>query len=151
LIGLVVIIAIGLAACWLFQRATTGMQEKILNAVRLGKLQFLGRVLSRMLLDGLGIGIYMMVTFIIFAIFFREETANYRIVSIYLLTSYYVIVLALGAKVIFSPHAATLRLFPMEDRAATFLYKWILRIIFIAMFFAGAGEIFRYFGVHEQL
>ncbi len=39
----------------------------------------------------------------------------------------------------------------MEDRAATFLYKWILRIIFIAMFFAGAGEIFRYFGVHEQL
>ena len=151
LIGLVVIIAIGLAARWLFRRTTTNIQEKILNAVRFGKLQFLGQVLSRMLLDALGIGIYMLATFIIFAIFFREGTANYMIVSIYLIRSYYVIVLALGAKVIFSPQAASLRLFPIEDRDATFLYKWILRIIFITMFFAGAGEIFRYFGVHEQL
>lgn len=47
--------------------------------------------------------------------------------------------------------AASLRLFPMEDRDAAFLYKWILRIIFIAGLFAGIGAIFQQFGVSDQL
>ena len=95
---LVVIIAFGLLARWLFQRTTSDIQKNILNAVRLGKLQFWGRVLSRMLLDSLGVGIYMLATFILFVLFYREGTANYLIVSVYLITSYYIIVLAFGAK-----------------------------------------------------
>ena len=151
LIGVVVIIFLGLAVRWFFRRATTEIQENILNAVQLGRLQFLGRVLSRMLLDALGVGIYMLVTFILFVLFYQEGTPNYIIVSVFLIVSYYVIVLAFGAKVIFSPKAASLRLFPMEDRDAVFLYKWILRIIFIAGFFAGTSSIFRNFGVNQQL
>jgi len=151
LTGLVVIIFLGLAARWFFRRTTSEIQENILNAVRLGKLQFLGRVLSRMILDSLGVGIYMLATFIVFVLFYREGTPNYLIVSAYLLTSYYVIVLDFGATVIFSPKASSLRLFPMEDRDAIFLYKWILRIIFIAGFFAGTSLILRQFGVSSQL
>lgn len=90
--GLIVIIALGLAVRWLFRRTTSDIQESILNAVRLGKLQFLGRVLSRMLLKALGVGIYMLATFIILVLFYRVGTPNYLIVSAYLLTSYYVIV-----------------------------------------------------------
>jgi small-conductance mechanosensitive channel len=151
LMGLIVIIALGLAVRWLFQRTTSDIRQNILNAVRLGKLQFLGRILSRMLLDALGVGIYMLTTFIIFVLLYQEGTPNYPIVSVYLIISYYIIVLAFGAKVIFSPKSAALRLFPMEDRDATFLYKWILRILFIAGFFAGASSIFRIFGVNKQL
>ncbi|CAB1068291.1 Potassium efflux system KefA protein / Small-conductance mechanosensitive channel [Olavius algarvensis Delta 1 endosymbiont] len=151
LLGLVVIFGGGLAARWLFRRTTTDIQRNILNTVKLGKLQFLGQVLSRLLLEALGIGIYMLATFVIFTLFFREGSAGYLFVSIYLLASYFVIVLALGARVIFSPHAASLRLFPMEDRDATFLYNWILGIIFIAVFFAATGGIFGYFGLDPQL
>ena len=151
LTGLVVIIAIGLTVRWLFRRTTSDIQENLLNAVRLGKLQFLGRVLSRLLLQALGVGIYMLATFILFVLFYREGTPNYLIVSVYLIISYYIMILAFGARVIFSPKAASLRLFPMEDRDATFLYNWILRIIFIAGFFAGTSNIFRLFGVNEQL
>ncbi|MBW2427749.1 MAG: hypothetical protein JRF56_02240, partial [Deltaproteobacteria bacterium] len=46
LTGLIVIIALGLAVRWLFLRTTSDIRQKIINAVRLGKLQFLGRVLS---------------------------------------------------------------------------------------------------------
>jgi small-conductance mechanosensitive channel len=150
LTGLIVIIALGLAVRWLFQRTTSDIHENILNAVRLGKLQFLGRVLSRMLLDALGVGVYMLATFILFVLFYREGTPHYLIVSAYLIVSYYVIVLAFGARVIFAPKAASLRLFPMEDRDAKFLYNWILRIIFIAGFFAGTSSIFQDFGVNKQ-
>ena len=151
LIGLVVVIVVGLSVRWLFRRATSDIQENILNAVRLGKLQFLGRVLSRMLLDALGVGLYILTTFILFVLFYREGTPSYTIVSIYVIISYYVIVLAFGARVIFAPQAASLRLFPMEDRDAKFLYQWIIRIIFIAGIFAGISSVFRLFGVNQQL
>jgi small-conductance mechanosensitive channel len=151
LIGLVLIVAIGLAVRWLFRRTTSEIQENIINAVRLGKLQFLGRILSRMLLDALGVCIYMLGTFIFFVLFYQEGTPNYIIVSVYLIISYYIMVLAFGARVIFSPQAASLRLFPMEDKDSTFLYHWILRIIFIAGFFAGTSNIFRVIGVDRQL
>ena len=151
LISLIAVIVIGLAVRWLFHRTTADIQENILNAVQLGRLQFLGRVLSRMLLDAFGVGIYILATFLIFAFFYREGTPSYVITSVYLIVSYYIIVLAFGAKVIFSPKAGSLRLFPMEDRDATFLYKWILRIIFIAGLFVGIGAIFQQFGVTDQL
>jgi small-conductance mechanosensitive channel len=151
LFGLAIIIAVGLMVRRLFRRSTTNIQENIMQAVRLGKLQFLGRVLSRLLLEALGVAIYILVTFALFVLIYREGSPNYLIVSVYLIISYYIIVLAFGARIIFSPKAASLRLFPMEDQDAGFLYKWILRIILIAGFFAGAGAIFDQFGLSNQL
>jgi small-conductance mechanosensitive channel len=149
--GLAVIIALGLILRWLFLRTTSAIQENLINAVRLGKLQFLGRVLSRMALDALGICIYILATFVVFVLFYKEGGPNYVVVSVFLIVSYYVIIFAFAAKVIFSPSAASLRLFPMEDRDASFLYKWTLRIIILAAFFAGMSAIFRQLGVSSQL
>ena len=149
--GLAVIIALGLFFRWLFLRTTTAIQENLINAVRLGKLQFLGRVLARMALEALGICIYILATFAVFVLFYREGGPNYLVVSVYLIISYYIIVFAFAARVIFSPSAASLRLFPMEDRDASFLYRWILRIVLIAGFFAGLSSIFREMGLNPQL
>jgi small-conductance mechanosensitive channel len=149
--GLAVIIALGLIFRWLFLRTTSGIRENLMNAVRLGKLQFFGRVLARMILDALGIGIYILVTFAVFVMFYREGGPNYLFVSVFLIVSYYIICFAFAARVIFSPTAASLRLFPMEDRDASFLYKWIIRILIIAGFFAGLSPIFREMGVNPQL
>ena len=149
--GLAAIIALGLIFRWVFLRATSKIRENLINAVRLGKLQFLGRVLARMILDALGIGIYILVTFAVFVMFYREGGPNYLFVSVFLIVSYYVIFFAFTARVIFSPSAASLRLFPMEDGDASFLYKWILRIVIIAGFFAGLSPVFREMGVHPKL
>jgi small-conductance mechanosensitive channel len=151
LAGLAVIIALGLVLRWLFLRTTADIRQNLINAVRLGKLQFFGRVLSRMLLDAMGIGVYVLTTFILFVMIYQEGKPSYGIVSVYLIISYYIIVLAFGAGVIFSPKSASLRLFPMEDQDAAFLYKWILRIIFIAAFVAGTSMMLRQFDVSSQL
>jgi small-conductance mechanosensitive channel len=135
----------------LFLRTTADIRQNLINAVRLGKLQFFGRVLSRMLLDAIGIGVYVLTTFILFALIYREGKPSYDIVSIYLIISYYIIFLAFGSRVIFSPKSTSLRLFPMEDQDAAFLYKWILRILFISGFFTGASIILRQIGVSSQL
>jgi small-conductance mechanosensitive channel len=151
LAGLAAIIALGLVMRWLFLRTTADIRQNLINAVRLGKLQFFGRVLFRMLLDAMGIGVYVLTTFILFAMIYREGKPSYDIVTVYLIVSYYILVLAFGARVIFSPEAASLRLFPMEDQSASFLYKWILRILFIVGFFAGISDIFRQLDVSSQL
>jgi len=151
LIGLIVIIAFGLAVRWFFRRTTSNIQENILNAVRLGKLQFLGRVLSRMLLDAMGIGVYVLTTFILFVLIYREGKPSYVIVSAYLIVSYYIMAFLFGARTIFSPKAASLRLFPMADRDASFMYNWIVRILLIVGIIAGASTILENFSVSRQL
>ena len=149
--GLVAIIALGLTLRWLFRRTTLELQENLINAVRLGKLQFLGRVLARTLLEALGVGIYMLATFIGLVLFYEPGIPSYTVVAVFLLVSHYIIVFAFGAGVIFSPSASALRLFPMEDRDASFLYKWIIGITFIAGFFAGVASLFEQLGVSKQL
>ncbi len=149
--GLVVIIALGLALRRLFRRTTLELQENLINAVRLGKLQFLGRVLARMLLEALGVGIYMLATFIGLVLFYEPGTPSYAVVGVFLLVSHYIIVFAFGARVIFSPSTSALRLFPMQDRDASFLYKWIIGITFIAGFFAGIAAVFNQLDVSKQL
>jgi small-conductance mechanosensitive channel len=150
-IGLAVIIAMGLVLRWLFLRSIAEIQENLINAVRLGKLQFFGRVLSRMLLDAIGIGVYVLTTFFLFVMIYQEGKPSYYIVSAYLIVSYYIMAFVFGAKTIFAPKAASLRLFPMEDRDAYFMYNWFVRILLIGGIFAGAGILFDNFSVSRQL
>ena len=151
ILGLAMIIALGLVLGWLFLRTTADIRQNLINAVRLGKLHFFGRVLSRILLDAMGIGVYVLTTFILFVMFYQEGKPSYDIVSIYLITSYYIMAFLFGARVIFSPKAASLRLFPMENRDASFMYNWILRILLIVGLIAGASDILQNFSVSEQL
>jgi small-conductance mechanosensitive channel len=150
LAGLAVIITMGLVLRWLFLRNTSDIRKNLIMAVHLGKLQFLGRVASRMLLDAIGIGVYVLTTFILFVIIYSEGKPSYSIVSVYLIISYYIMAFVFGARIIFAPKAPSLRLFPMEDRDASFLYNWIYRIALIAGFFAGTSSIFQMLDVSTQ-
>ncbi len=151
LAGLAVIIALGLVLRWLFLRNTAEIRKNLINAVRLGKLQFFGRLLSRILLDAIGIVVYVLTTFILFVLIYREGKPSYDIVSVYLIVSYYIMAFVFGARIIFSPKAASLRLFPMDDRDASFLYNWVVRIVLLVGIFAGASLTLRNFDVSRQL
>ena len=150
-LGLAVIIALGLVLRWLFMRTTNDIRQNLINAARLGKLQFFGRLLSRMLLDAMGIGVYVLATFILFVMIYQEGKPSYVIVSAYLIVSYYIMIFLFGAKIIFSPKAASLRLFPMADQDASFMYNWILRIVLVVGVVAGASTILQNLGVSRQL
>jgi small-conductance mechanosensitive channel len=151
LAGVGIIIAIGLGLRMLLVRSTSEFQENLLHPARFGKLYSLGRILLRILLDALGLGVYVLATFIIFVVAYEEGKPSYTIASEYIIVSYYIMAFAFMAGVMFSPKAPSLRLFPMEDRDATFLYQWIIIITVSAGVVIGAATIFHNSGAGRNL
>jgi small-conductance mechanosensitive channel len=123
-----VLIFCGLAVERLVRRFTEGLRRQILDTASLGRLQFLGRIFSRLFLNLLGLGTYMLTTFLLFAMFYDEGDPGFIIVSMVIIVSYYMRLAILAANLVLSPAAPRLRLFPMQDEDAKFLYRWFIRI-----------------------
>jgi small-conductance mechanosensitive channel len=150
LIGLGIIVC-GIVVERLVLRLTGNLRQQILTAITLGKLQRIGRFVSRLLLDALGIGAYMLTTLILLVLFFSQEEAGYWIISEPLIASYYFMVVIFIARVIMSPTTPALRLLPLQDRDAKFLYRWIFRISLVAAILITPGFIFLNAGRSEEL
>ncbi len=123
-------------------RFTEGLRDQILDTVTIGPLRFMGRVLTRFGLDAVGIGVFMVTSFALFVIFLNPGSARYHTVSILLITSYYFRVVIFAAKVVLSPQKPAIRLLPLEDQDAVFLYRWLFRMSLAAAVFAGIGALF---------
>ena len=150
-LSLLAIIGAGLVAERLFIRATEGIRHQLLTAVPLGRLQKLGLVISRMLLEAVGIALYVLVTFLLFVLAYDKEDAGYVLISLYLIASYYVKIIMFAAKVVLAPRAPGLRLFPLADEDARFLYRWMLRMTLAAVVIACASFVFKEAGVSHEL
>ena len=145
------IIAVGLILKWLFVRSTQTVRNQLLQTMHLGRLEFFGRVLSRMLLNAAGVAIYVLATFILFVLFFSKGQAGYLIAGVSIVVSYYIMLFAFAATTIFAPGATGLRLFPLEDRDAAFLHRWIIGITIVAGAVTGAGIILFRAGISNQI
>jgi len=141
LLALLAILATGLLQRWLLFRSTRDLRERLFTSVRLGRLEFFGRVLSRLILEIAGIAVFAVTTFLLFVLFFQKGDIGYEFVSIYLIASYHVLLYMVAAKVIFSPDAPALRLFPMKDADAGFLYRGLLYITAGAALIVGASAV----------
>ena len=139
LLALLAILATGLLLRWLLFRSTRGIRERLLTSVRSGRLEFFGRVLSRLLLEIAGLALFGVATFILLVLFFQKGELGFEFVSVYVLVSYYLLLIMVMAKLIFSPDAPGLRLFPMKDADAAFLYRWMFYIATGAAVFTGAS------------
>jgi small-conductance mechanosensitive channel len=118
----------GLAAERFMLRMIAGMHDYLMKTVPLGRLQKLGFIVSKILIDGLGIACFALVSFILFAVIYSPQDSGHLPLSIFLVTSYYFRLVMFGARVILSPKAAGLRLAPMSDADAGLIYRWIVRI-----------------------
>jgi small-conductance mechanosensitive channel len=145
------IIACGLVIERLVRRLTGSLRKQILASVTLGRLQQVGRFISRLLLNALNVAAYMVTTFILLVLFFRQEDAGYWIVSNLLIPSYYFAVIMFAARIIMSPERPALRLLPLQDRDAKFLYRWIVGISLVAAILITPGFIFLNAGRSEVL
>jgi len=123
------LIATGLLIEWLVHRCTENLRRHILDTTPLGRLHFLGRVLSRFLLNTLGLAFYILITFLLMATFYDEGDPGYTIIFNAIVTSYYIRFFILAANLVLSPAAPQLRLFPLQDKDASFLYRWTIFIV----------------------
>jgi small-conductance mechanosensitive channel len=135
----------------LFVRATRDIRKHLLQTFHLGRMEFFGNVLSRMLLNAAGLAIYIFVTFILFVLFYRKGEPGYLIASVYIVVSYYVLLFAFAATTIFAPAAGGLRLFPLQERDAVFLHRWIVGISIVAGVVTGTGAILLRAGISKQV
>jgi small-conductance mechanosensitive channel len=151
IVSLFGILAAGFLVKKLFSQATREIYGRLMTSVKLGRLEFLGRVLSRLVLEALGIAAFIAATFVLFVLFYKEGDPGYELVSVYLIVSYYLMLFAFAAKIIFAPDAPGLRLFPMKDEEAGFFYRWILYIAAGAGVITGASAVFGALEAGRQL
>jgi small-conductance mechanosensitive channel len=124
-------------------RYIENFRKQLLAAVPPGKLQKLGRFISRLLLDALSVFVFMFTTFVLFVLVYDRGQTGYGFVSKILIISYYFRVVIVTAKVVLSPASPSLRLLPLIDDDAVFLYRWFTRFAIVAAVFAAPGLIFR--------
>ena len=86
---MIVLIACGAIVERLVLRLTGNLRQQILSTVTSGKLQRLARFISRLVLEAVGIGAYMLTSFVLFIIIFNQEQPGYWVVSTMLIVSYY--------------------------------------------------------------
>ncbi|UCG22148.1 MAG: mechanosensitive ion channel family protein [Deltaproteobacteria bacterium] len=151
LVGLAAVIGAGLFAEWLLIRLSRDIHQQLLTAVPRGALQKLGNIFCRLLLDGLGVAIYILTTFGLFVIIYDKGKASYTIILTYLIIGYYFRAIVFLAGVVLSPSKPSLRLVPMADEDAVFLYRWFFRISLVAALIAGASIIVQNMGISEEL
>jgi moderate conductance mechanosensitive channel len=147
----VIVLACGFMVQWQVVRLSGNLRQQILSSVALGKLQRLGRFISRLLLEAIGVGAFILTTFILFILIFSQEEAGYWIVSNFLITAYYLVIIMFAARVILSPALPALRLLPLQDQDAKFLHRWIIRISIVAAVVATPSLIFLNVGRSEAL
>ena len=145
-----VFIFLGLAVEWIVGRFTENLRRQILDTAPLGRLHFLGRVLSRLLLNMLGMTTYILITFVLWAIFYDEGDPGFAIISCVLLASYYIRFFILVAKLVLSPAAPALRFFPLPDEDARFLFRWTIAIVVTSIIIAAIAYLFLGAGIGQE-
>ena len=124
---LVLIIGLGWGAEKLLLYKTEKFRSQLLQEIPRGGWEKAGIILSRLILDGLGIGVYVLVTFLAHFMI-TGQGQNAYLVSSAIIMTYYFRLIEITARLIASPKTPELRLVPMTDTDARFLYNYIVWI-----------------------
>ncbi len=124
---LVFILFLGWAAERVLLRKTEKLRSQLLGQIPRRGWEKAGIFLSRLILDSLGLAVYVLVTFLAYLMIYGEKQTAYLISSALILT-YYFRLIEMAARLITSPKAPELRLVFMSDSSARFVYNWIIWI-----------------------
>ena len=141
----------GLAAERFLLRMIAGMHDYLMKTVPLGRLQKFAFILSRILIDGLGIAGFVLVSFVLFAVIYSPQDSGYLPASIFLVASYYFRLIMFGVRVILSPKAAGLRLAPMSDADAGLIYRWFMRMAAVCALISVIALTLREAGINRDI
>ena len=146
-----VLIFIGILAERFLLKLSEDLRKQLLTTVSSTTLQKIGRFFSRLLLDALGVCAYIFATFVLFVLIYDKGEAGYGIVAFLLLISFYLRIIMLAAKAVLSPASSALRILPLQDMDARFMYQWILRISFVAAFLGWISIVFLEVGKSKEI
>jgi small-conductance mechanosensitive channel len=147
LLSLGAILGCGFLARRLYFHATRDLGAWMVTSARLGRLEFLGRVAAHLILQAVGLAVFAAVTFVLFVLMFQNGDPGYELASVYLVVTYYLLVFAFAARILFAPGAPAVRLFPMPEDDARLVHRWVLIIVVGAGLLSGASMVLEETGV----
>jgi len=145
------LIMIGLVTERLFKKPLSVIMDQVLENPGVGRIRFVGRVASNLVLNLFGFGVYVLTTFLLCALIYKEADAGYLMVSAILLASYYAKFFILTADFGLAPSVPALRIFPLKDEDAVFLYHWTIKLTVAGIGFATVAYLFKFSGIGNDL
>jgi moderate conductance mechanosensitive channel len=130
-LGLVGIFAVGVLAEQLYRRAVRDVRRQVYAAQPAGAAARVGYCLLALLLDFIGIVVFALATIAAFFVL-HQGHVPVRLTAMTWIGSVFAIrLVALFTCALLAPDAASLRILPVDDRAAHFLYRRIMRIAIV--------------------
>lgn len=121
---LALIVTAGLAAESLLLRWSGGLRDQLWKSVPLSRLGKIGALFANLVLNAIGVAGYVLISFSLFVSIFNRTQVGFLIGAHLLITTYYLRLILLAARIFMSPRAQHLRLAPLEDADAVFLFRW---------------------------
>ena len=125
----------GLGAEWLFDRAVHGIRRQLVSSVPVDWTVKVKWLSLYALTDILGIGVFTITTLTLFFLFFNHGVFSRLILFTYLTVALVLRGILVLARFVLAPQASALRYLPLEDAAASGIYRWLVTISTIT----GAG------------
>ena len=146
----IVIIGIGLIVERLVKKATKPIRQQILERARLGRLRFLGRVITNFFLNILGFAAFVFTTFLLHSLLIDHGSPRFDVIGFFVLPAFYIKLFVLIANLGLSPATPGLRLFPLQDEDASFLYRWTVRLTVTGIVVGSIAYLFQNAGIGED-
>jgi small-conductance mechanosensitive channel len=141
LLALAAILAGGVLLRWLVLRRAAGLDARMPEAVRRGRIGFFARVAANLLWQTAGAAIFAGATLLALALFYDANEPAYALLFPFLIAACYVVLLAAASEVMFAPRAPGRRLFPLPDGDAAFMHRGIVVLSLGGALFGGASGV----------
>ena len=137
--GILVVLAAGLGAEWLFARYTADMRKRLTSSPPAHWTVKMKRLGLCAMIEFISICVFSVATLAVFFLFLNRGPVARLILMIYLVVVLTVRGILLLSRFLLSPQAGTLRYLPMGDAAALRTHRWIMIVAVVL----GAGFLVR--------
>lgn len=143
------LLAAGLVLFWLFRWFIAASYRRIESAASAGWKARIGALFLRSLLDLSSMFIFVIAALAIFFIFMERSGPQSVLVATYLVAFLIVMGAQLISRFLLAPGTPVLRILPMGDETAVYLYRWVLVIAVVGNFGFLTCGVFRVAGISE--
>jgi len=127
-LGFALMVALGVAAEWLFRRVIADVQSQVEAARPEGFAAACGYLALRILIELLGIAVFVAAAVGTFFVLWQGHEPTRLTVLTYLAAIVAIRIGALVSRVLFAPHAPGLRLLPVDDATARLLHRRVVGV-----------------------
>ena len=147
--SVILLFAASHAFLWIYRRFSANIHRRIENHLSVGWKTKIGGLFLRALVRFATMCVSVLITLVLFFVFMDRTEAQSVLVATYLTAFLIVMGVRLISRFFFSPKVLKLRILPITNEAARYLYRWIMVIAATGSFgwltcgvlrIAGAGE-----------